>query len=127
ESERLSLRAVGSNKLRLLARIEPDRLRKLYAGLRVSGSSPDESWRCFLRTATGNDQAFLALRGRRTYRPPEFLDRYLTVASYVAAIRSAVAMPPRNETNEDRKKLLSVSPEALMVLPFDGVSRTPNA
>jgi hypothetical protein len=127
ENDRLTLRAVGASKTRTLARIEPDRLRKLYAGMRVSGAEPKESWRCYLRTATGGDPAFVTLRGRRTYRPPEFLDRYLTLASYIAALRSAVAVPSRDTTDEEQKKLLSVSAEALMVLPFDNVPRQPTA
>jgi hypothetical protein len=127
ENDRLTLRAVGAAKTRTLARIEPDRLRQLYAGMRVSGAEPKESWRCYLRTATGYDKAFAPLRGRRTYRPPEFLDRYLTLSSYIAALRSAVAVPARDATDEESKKLLSVSTEALMVLPFDSVPRQPSA
>jgi hypothetical protein len=127
ENDRLTLRAVGANKVRVLARVEPERLRKLYAGMRVSTWAANESWRCYLRTATGNDQAFAPLRGRRTYRPPEFLDRYLTLASYIAAVRSAASIPGRDETDEERRKLASVSAEASMVQPFDGVSRTPSA
>src|SRR6185295_13718515 len=89
EGPRLTLRAAGSSKTRMLVRIDPDRLRRLHAGMRASNWAPEENWRCFFGNATAGDGAFSPLRANRSYRAPEFLDRYLRFASYVTALRSA--------------------------------------
>ncbi len=41
DGERLTLRAIGTPKVRTLVRIEPDRLRRIYAGMRVSNWPPE--------------------------------------------------------------------------------------
>ena len=93
DGQRLTLRATGVTKVRTLVRIDPDRLRRLHAGMRTSAWSPEDHWRCFLGNATAGDGAFAALRANRSVRAPEFLDRYLKLASYMAALRSAAALP----------------------------------
>ena len=92
DGQRLTLRATGFPKVRTLVRIEPDRLRRLHAGMRVSNWSAEDHWRCFLGNATAGDGAFAALRTGRPARAPEFLERYLKLASYMAALRSAAAL-----------------------------------
>src|SRR5262245_17832838 len=77
DGQRLTLRATGQAKVRTLVRIDPDRLRRLYAGMRASAWSPEDHWRCFLGMATAGDGAFAPLRAGRSVRAPEFLDRYL--------------------------------------------------
>ena len=88
--ERVTLRAAGGAKVRRMVRIDPDKLRKLHAGMRVSGWPADEHWRCFLTHATAGEAAFAPLQPNRSYRRPEFLERYLKFASYLAAIHAAV-------------------------------------
>ena len=70
-------------------KIDPDKLRRLYAGMRVTNWAPEENWRCFLGNATAGEGAFAPLRAGRSYKAPEFLDRYLKFASVVSALRSA--------------------------------------
>jgi len=125
DGNRLTLRSSNPTRLRVLARIEPDRLRKIYAGLRASGRAADDHWRCFLANATANDGAFAPLQAGRSYAPPDFLDRYLNLASYIEAIRAAIATPAIDETNPERRKLLAVEPDEQMVLHFGSILRPP--
>jgi hypothetical protein len=127
DGQRLTLRATGSAKVRTLVRIEPDRLRRLHAGMRASAWSPEDHWRCFLVNATARDGAFAALRSGRSARAPEFLDRYLKLASYMAALRSAAGLPGDAIDETTKAALAATPPEELMPLSFDGVSRTPSA
>ena len=124
DGQRLTLRATGFPKVRTLVRIEPDRLRRLHAGMRASDWSPEDHWRCFLGNATAGDGAFAALRAGRSAHAPEFLERYLKLASYMAALRSAAALPGDEAT---RAALAATPPEELMPLSFDGVTRPPSA
>jgi len=71
--------------------------------------------------AVSRDKAFAPLQASRSYSPPDFLDRYLNFASYIGAIKSAIAIPAIDETSEERRKLLSVEPEELMAAHFEGV------
>ena len=57
----LILRAATGNATRALARIEPNRLRRLRAGLMLIEQSAARHWRCFFANATANDPAFAAL------------------------------------------------------------------
>ena len=92
DGQRLTLRATALPKVRTLVRIDPDRLRRLHAGMRASGFAAEDHWRCYLGNATAGDGAFAPLRaGRQATRAPDFLDRYLKVASYLGAVRSLAA------------------------------------
>jgi hypothetical protein len=122
---RLTLRRPG--KVRVLARIEPERLRKLYAGMQVSGFAPAEHWRCYLANATARDDAFAPLRSaqRTSATVPNFLERYLGVATYINAIRSTIAIAAIDESDEEKRKRLAVNPDEQMVQHFDTVLRPP--
>src|SRR3954470_3633630 len=107
EGQRLTLRVTGSPKSRTLVKIDPDKLRRLYAGMRITNWAPEENWRCFLGNATAGEGAFAPLRTGRSTKP-EFLDRYLKFAALVNAVRSAATLPASNETDEEKKKLSAV-------------------
>src|SRR5262245_41360826 len=127
DGQRLTLRATGQPKVRTLVRIDPDRLRRLHAGMRASNWSAEDHWRCFLGNATAGDGAFAALRAGRSARAPEFLERYLKLASYMATLRSLVALPGEGIDEATRAALAATPPEELMPMSFDGLSRTPSA
>ena len=101
DGQRLTLRLAGSPKSRTLVKIDPDKLRRLYAGMRITNWAPEENWRCFLGNATAGDGAFSPLRSGRSARAPEFLDRYLKFAGLVNALRSAATLPASNETDTE--------------------------
>ena len=91
DSQRLTLRVAGSPKSRTLVKIDPDKLRRLYAGMRVTNWAPEENWRCFLGNATVGELAFAPLRSGRSAKAPEFLDRYLKFATLISALRSTAS------------------------------------
>lgn len=127
---------VGKNRLtlharrttRIFARIDPDRLRRLRAGLRVAALAPKAHWRCFLANATARDAAFAPLRKNRkeTTAPPNFLARYLRVASYLAALESMLAIPTADDPDAGMRNLIGHASEELMIEHFDDV-RVPAA
>jgi hypothetical protein len=122
---RLTLRRPGT--VRVLARIEPARLRRLYAGMQASGFAPAEHWRCYLAHATARDDAFAPLRAawRGHASAPDFLDRYLGVATYITAIRSTLALPAIDESDEEQRKRLGFNTEEQMVQHFETILRPP--
>ncbi len=69
EGDRLTLRGATPAKTRTFARIDLDRLRKLYAGIQVTSWQPKDHWRCFLANATARDKAFAPLQANRSYSP----------------------------------------------------------
>ena len=126
DGDRLTLRGATPAKTRTFARVDLDRLRKLHAAMRVTSFPPKDHWRCFLANATAHDKAFAPLQAGRAYAPPDFLERYLNFAGYIGALKAAIADPAIDESNEDRRRLLAVEPEELMVAHFDGVLRPPS-
>ena len=73
DGQRLTLRATALPKVRTLVRIDPDRLRRLHAGMRASSFAAEDHWRCYLGNATAGDGAFAPLRaGRQATRAPDF-------------------------------------------------------
>jgi len=103
--------------------IDPDRLRRLRAGLRVSALAPAKHWRCFLANATARESAFAPLRKERKTisAPPDFLARYLKVASYLAAIESRLATPTADDPSKKQRDLIGHATEELMIENFDDV------
>jgi hypothetical protein len=108
----------GANATRTLARIEPDRLRRLRAGMRVSGQSADKHWRCFLANATARDSAFAPIRSAKS-APPGFLDSYLRAASYLATLNSMIRRPTPDD--EQGRKLIGFDTEELLVEEFPDI------
>ena len=122
DGQRLTLRATALPKVSTLVRIDPDRLRRLHAGMRASSFAAEDHWRCYLGNATAGDGAFAPLRaGRQATRAPDFLDRYLKVASYLGAVRSLAA------DDEAARKHVEATPEELMVASLDGIARPVSA
>jgi hypothetical protein len=116
----LTLRAGATT--RVFARIDPDRLRRLRAGLRVSALAATKHWRCFLANATAREAAFAPLRKEyKKASAPNFLDRYLRVASYLAALDAMLATPTADDPDEKTRKLIGHATEQLMIVHFDDV------
>jgi hypothetical protein len=126
DGDRITMHSSNPARTRVLVRVAPDRLRKLYAGMKLSALPPAGHWRCFLANATARDKAFAPLRTGTAAAEPGFLGRYLNLASYVSAIRSALATPAIDEDDPELRKLLGVTTEELMVEHFDGVMRPPS-
>ncbi|MDB5601598.1 MAG: hypothetical protein JWN71_3642 [Xanthobacteraceae bacterium] len=116
KGDQITLRSGGI--VRTLARIDPDRLRRLRAGLRASTLPPARHWRCFLANATARDAAFAPLR-RSSAAAPDFVPRYLHIASYLAAIDAMLAVPTADDP--DARALIGFSPETLMFEHFEDV------
>jgi hypothetical protein len=125
EGERMTLRSSGREKVRVLARIDPERLRRLHAGMRAATWPAAEHWRCFLAVATAADSAFAPLRNNRRHQAPAFLDRYLKFASYIGALQSTVLLPAIDESDPERRKLLGAPTEELLVQHYDNLLRPP--
>jgi hypothetical protein len=115
----LTLRA--GNATRILARVEPDRLRRLRAGLMVAALPADKHWRCFLTNATAGDAAFAPLR-KGKHAAPAFLNDYLRIASYRSSLAALGAIPAADEPDATLRKLAGVvSLETLMAERFKDV------
>src|SRR5262245_7614395 len=56
----LTLRA--GDVTRVLAKVDPTRLKQLRAGMMTSALPAEKHWRCFLANATASDAAFAPLR-----------------------------------------------------------------
>jgi hypothetical protein len=125
DRDRITLRT-AAGKLRVLARIEPDRLRRIYAGMRASGLPVAGTWRCYLANATARDNAFAPLRAGRSTTKPEFFDRYLDIATYVVAIRSAIDSVAIDEPDPERNKLLAPGTEEFLVQQSEDILTPPS-
>jgi hypothetical protein len=126
----LVLRSVTSNTTRAFARIAPDRLRALWAGLLSSRLSAADHWRCLLANATAADPAFAPLRSGfdkaarlREPKVPTFLEAYLRAASYEVALIAARAMVMPDDPDPKLRALKSDAVEQFMATPFDDVVR----
>ena len=69
----------------------------------------------------GRRRVRAAARRAQRSRAPDFLDRYLKVASYLGAVRSLAA------DDEAARKHVEATPEELMVASLDGIARPVSA
>jgi hypothetical protein len=141
--------------MRTLARIKPQRLTRLRAGMRAAGLPPEKHWRCFLANATANDAAFALLRKDAPpasppspapasmlppllppaaatagapaavappplQMPPDFLDRYLRVASYLITLDTLMKTPTIDDPAG--RGQIGSEPEQLLVEEFPGAT-----
>jgi hypothetical protein len=104
----------------LLAKIDPDRLRRLRAGLMTAGLPADKHWRCFLANATAADAAFAPLRKGKHTAPP-FLADYLRIASYRSSLAGMGALSTADDPDPERRALAGAPVETLMVERFKDV------
>jgi hypothetical protein len=121
---RLVLTSAKTGSARILVKVEPDRLRRLHAGFVVADAfgrprkdfrpSAFTNWRCYLARATAGDRAFEPLDGAG-YSQPSFLEDYLRVASYIHALYHLEHRPTADETDPERRKLIHLETEELMV------------
>jgi hypothetical protein len=114
----LALRSGGVT--RMLVRIDPDRLRRLRAGLMVASLSPDKHWRCFLTNATAGESAYESLR-KSKHAAPKFLPDYLRIASLRESLAAMGARPTADDPDPVRRTLASTPVETLMVESFKDV------
>ncbi|MBR0848538.1 hypothetical protein JQ543_12370 [Bradyrhizobium diazoefficiens] len=125
----LVLRSATANATRAFARIAPNRLRALWAGLLSSGQSAADHWRCLLANATAADPAFVPLRGRfdkaaefLDARASTFLEAYLRAASYDLALTAARSMVISDDPDPRLRTLKSDAVELFMATPFDDIA-----
>jgi hypothetical protein len=114
----MTLRA--GDATRILAKVDPDRLRRLRAGLMTAGLPAEKHWRCFLANATASDAAFAPLRKGKHVAPP-FLADYLRIASYRSALGAMGALPTADDPDADRRALAGAKVETLLVERFKDV------
>ena len=112
------LLTLSAARTRRLARIEPQRLRRLRAGMRVAGLAPERHWRCFLANAMAHDPAFAPLGKERA--APEFLERFLRVASYLMSLDSLLGRPTPDDPAA--RGLIGFDTEELLVEEFAGLA-----
>ena len=116
----LILRAATGNATRALARIEPNRLRRLRAGLMIIEQSAARHWRCFFANATANDPAFAALSAD-SRSAPSFLNDYLRVASYHATLDTLGSMPTADHPDAQQRALARSKAEIILVETFPDI------
>ena len=114
----LTSRADGVS--RSFARIDPDRLRRLRAGLMTAALPAEKHWRCFLANATASDPAFAPLRkGKHT--AAGFLADYLRIASYRSSLAAMGALSTADDPDPARRALANAPVETLLVERFKDV------
>jgi hypothetical protein len=97
----LILRAATASTTRAFARIAPDRLRRMRAGLIATELSAARHWRCLFGNATANDATFAAMTsGRRS--APAFLNDYLRAASYRMTLAALGDTPTMDDPDAKR-------------------------
>lgn len=116
----LILRAATGNATRALARIEPDRLRRLRAGLMMTEWSAARHWRCFFANATANDPAFAALSAD-SRAAPSFLNDYLRIASYHATLATLGSMPTADHPDAQQRASARNKAEIMLVETFPDI------
>ena len=126
----LDERASATTRTGAFARVAPNRLRALWAGLLSSGRSAHDHWRCLLANATGADPAFAPLRGgldkaARFGEPkaPTFFEAYLRAANYEVALMGALSMVIPDDPDPKLRVLKSGAVELFMAMPFDDIAR----
>ena len=116
----LILRAATGNATRAFARIEPNRLRRLRAGLMIIEQSAARHWRCFFANATANDPAFAAL-SVDSRSAPSFLNDYLRIASYHATLDTLGSMPTADHPDAQQRALARSKAEIILVETFPDI------
>ena len=116
----LTLQWDYSSLTRVLVKVDPDRLRRLRAGLVVGNVSAFKSWRCYLANATAKDETFAAIHTGDA-AAPKFLDRYLKAASYVQTLKHAAARPVPDDSDPKQRKLAGVPLKPLMLEQFPDI------
>lgn len=140
--DQITLRA--GDKTRIFAKVAPQRLQRLRAGMRASGLPPQKHWRCFLANATTQQPAFAPLRNstprqdapaagaalagaqasaasNRSARPPAgWLDSYLRAASYLMTLEARSKFPIMEDPAS--RPYIGNEPEQLLVEEFPGTA-----
>ena len=116
----LILRSATANITLAFARIEPNRLRRIRAGILVNELSAQEHWRCLFANATARDPAFAPLR-TGGHAAPGFLDAYLHAASYLYSLGQMGGHPRPDDRNEKMRPLAAGGFEQLAVERFPDV------
>ncbi len=115
----LVLRKGTGHETRTFFKVEPDRLRRLRAGLMVAGLTATRHWRCFIAAATS---AALPTPGFRSAAPlPPLIGDYIKVASYHLTSVAQGMRPMPDDADPAQRKLAAVAIEELMAERFDAL------
>jgi hypothetical protein len=113
----LILRAATANTTRAFARIAPDRLRRMRAGLMAAELSAARHWRCLFANATANEPAFAAMSSDRR-AAPAFLNDYLRAASYRMTLAALGDTPTADDPDARRHVHARATRQPLLVETF---------
>jgi hypothetical protein len=116
---RLVFREPQAGVQRTFVKVEPDRLRRLWAGWKWSERSGN--WRCYLANATADDSAFALIRRSGSERP-NFLEDFLHAASYLTTIEQVGMRPTADDPDPSRRALVAAAIEQMMLERFDDVA-----
>jgi hypothetical protein len=107
---------------RVLARIEPARLKALWSIFRVSDQPTNPGWRCLLAHATADEPAFAALR-RGNERVPAGLEAAGRAAGVLSRINDLMRMPVPDERDDTYLAMADRPFEHGMSEPLPGLDR----
>jgi hypothetical protein len=115
----LALRKGTGHETRIFFKVEPDRLRRLRAGLMVAGLTATRHWRCFIAAATS---AAFPTPGFRSAAPlPPLIRDYIKVASYLQTSVEQGMRPMPDDADPAQRKLAAIATEELMAERFDAL------
>jgi hypothetical protein len=115
----LVLHKGSGHETRTFFRIEPDRLRRLRAGLREAELSASQHWRCWIAAATGAARPSPGLRAAAVLPPA--IDSYIRIASYVQTADAQVRRRTADDPDPAQRKFADVAVEALLNERFDSL------
>jgi hypothetical protein len=115
----LVLRKGTGHETRTFFRIEPDRLRRLRAGLMEPELTATRHWRCWIAAATGAARPSPGLRPAAVLGSP--VSDYIRVASYLQTADGQLRRPTADDPDAAQRKLAGVAVEELMSERFDSL------
>ena len=115
----LVLRKGNGHETRNFFRIEPDRLRRLRAGLMAAELSALRHWRCFLAVATGAAHPAPGLRPSAALAPP--IGDYVRIASYLQTASVHSRWPTPDDSDPAQRKRAGLVVENLMSERFESL------
>ena len=115
----LFLRRQPDDEPRAFVKVEPDRLRRLRAGFRMTELSAFKHWRCWITGATEANSK------TPPFRPAAQLSRliadYIRIASYQQTAEAQSLRPMPDHPDPARRKQVDVKVEELMSERFDAL------
>lgn len=108
----LFLRQAAGEEPRVFVKIEPEKLRRLRAGIMVSELSALQHWRCYLASATGGDVRLMPLRNDKPMLPA--VRDYIAAAHYYLTALTYAGRPTVDDPDTNQRRLAWVALEDLM-------------